>query len=271
MSEVWDRIHTRNALIRFSKRENRFIQTCGFCGASTYDFDSVDEELKREYEEKARQHSHEYEVEPRPLDISQITDYSSLYMKGIEGPKVVAGEKIWPYRWAVSMLPDADRVLEIGCGGGHAVKNMLADDRFGEVKAVEIVEARARHTRVDTGIEVEIADLEDGLWGDIEAYDLVLGMDILEHMLSPEKVMNRAWEVLKPGGRLVAFIPLDARGRSLWYTFTSLFHVWKADFFDIDKKLKHCGFVDMRYVEYEELKTGGGHRAGGICYANKPE
>jgi len=102
---------------------------------------------------------------------------------------------------------DAQRILEIGCGAG-ATSGFLKDqglcDWAGGVEFVpEVAEqARARLDRVWTG-DIERMDLDIPE----ESLDVILCLDVLEHLVDPWAVVRRLDGLLKPGGSIVASIP----------------------------------------------------------------
>jgi 2-polyprenyl-3-methyl-5-hydroxy-6-metoxy-1,4-benzoquinol methylase len=106
------------------------------------------------------------------------------------------------------MLPArADRVLEIGCGSGMTLAHLRATGRAGWTCGVEIVAAAAQEarSRVDKVLQanIETTDL------DVEerSIDVVLALDVLEHLVDPWTVVRKLDRFLRPGGALVASIP----------------------------------------------------------------
>ncbi|HEX5193739.1 MAG TPA: methyltransferase domain-containing protein [Solirubrobacteraceae bacterium] len=94
----------------------------------------------------------------------------------------------------------SDRVLDFGCGGGFLLEQLEAADKLGvEPNPVAREAARQR------GLEVfaSPADVEDG------SVDVVVSNHALEHTLAPLDELRALWRVLRPGGRLVLWLPLD--------------------------------------------------------------
>lgn len=102
-------------------------------------------------------------------------------------------------------IPDNSQVLDIGCSSGN----------FGEVLIHE------KHCKV-TGLDIDKPDIERAKKkltaahvrnveqeeiADLGKFDVVIFADVLEHLLDPTKALQKAKEVLKPGGRIVFSIP----------------------------------------------------------------
>lgn len=92
------------------------------------------------------------------------------------------------------------RVLDIGCGAGF-LTNPLAvagHDVTGVDASTEALDVAARHdstgkVRYATG-DATALTLPDA------AFDVVCAMDLLEHVTEPERVVEEATRVLRPGG-----------------------------------------------------------------------
>lgn len=103
------------------------------------------------------------------------------------------------------------RIIEIGCAGGATGK------RLKEISAVE------KYVGIElSGQAAQLAEqhLDHVIVGDIESmdlasepamagggFDLILALDVLEHMNNPWDVLASITEYLKPGGHVIASIP----------------------------------------------------------------
>jgi 2-polyprenyl-3-methyl-5-hydroxy-6-metoxy-1,4-benzoquinol methylase len=97
----------------------------------------------------------------------------------------------------------AREVLEVGCGRG--VTGKLLQDRLGcrvtgvELNPVVAVEA-ARH--LHKVIQGDVQKLEvDG------RFDLIVALDVVEHLVETEAFLTRVQQLLAPGGRAILSIP----------------------------------------------------------------
>ncbi len=97
----------------------------------------------------------------------------------------------------------ACRVLDLGCSDGY-----LAEQLRGFGHCVTGVDLQARdgvEGRVDHFVA---GDLDQGLPEALEGeFDVVLAADVLEHVRTPERILEEIRSVLAPGGSLVASIP----------------------------------------------------------------
>lgn len=102
-------------------------------------------------------------------------------------------------------LPDDAKVLDIGCGFG-SVSHELVKRGF-DVYGMEINED-AKNELMRKGIKVLEHDISKpfGMIG--EKFNLVLLLDILEHVFDPLSLMNEASSVLTPNGEMIICVPL---------------------------------------------------------------
>lgn len=107
------------------------------------------------------------------------------------------------------LLPQqCGRVLEIGCGSGETLGWLRRDQRASCTVGVEISEAAAQRARVHAD-EVYCLDFErDEIPLENRKFDLVLCLDVLEHMVNPWRVVDRlVSQHLGPGGTLIVSLP----------------------------------------------------------------
>jgi 2-polyprenyl-3-methyl-5-hydroxy-6-metoxy-1,4-benzoquinol methylase len=111
-------------------------------------------------------------------------------------------------REILPLLPrHASRALEVGCGAGHTLsllkKQGLCDWTCGiEISSTAAEQAAQRLDQVIQG-NVEAMDIpvETG------SIDLLLCLDVLEHLVDPWETLRRLTTLLSPNGVLVASIP----------------------------------------------------------------
>ena len=101
------------------------------------------------------------------------------------------------------------RMLDVGCGSGAtggAVREARAVEWAGGVELVEAEAERAGQTcdkvwSVDIQTERIEAEIEPG------SLDLILCLDILEHLVDPWSVVDRLSPLLAPDGRMILSVP----------------------------------------------------------------
>lgn len=104
-----------------------------------------------------------------------------------------------------------ERVLDIGCGAGATVAAIK--DKTKTVTwagGVEIVEDQARRAADGVCDRVWSINIEREIFEkDIAAgsLDLILCLDVLEHLVDPWRAVDRLSALLRPGGRLLVSVP----------------------------------------------------------------
>ena len=159
---------------------------------------------------------------------------------------------------------ESRRVLELGCGSGatlESVKNWLGAPDGLWLAGVEINAMMAEAAR-GVANQVWIGDVEAlDFAAEIQpgSLDLILCLDVLEHLVDPWGMVRKLTPLLKPGGRLIASIPNVRHWKFIW---NLLFH---ADF-----NYRDSGLLDRTHLRFfvkktaAELVTCGGLRLYGV-------
>jgi 2-polyprenyl-6-hydroxyphenyl methylase/3-demethylubiquinone-9 3-methyltransferase len=104
--------------------------------------------------------------------------------------------------WVLRQLPAAQRILDIGCGGGFLTLALAAHGhRCTGLDVDERVFAAAQTRAGQTEIEWVVGRAHSLPFADA-SFDAVCLMDVLEHLNEPGLAVVEAARVLKPGGRI---------------------------------------------------------------------
>jgi 2-polyprenyl-3-methyl-5-hydroxy-6-metoxy-1,4-benzoquinol methylase len=120
---------------------------------------------------------------------------------------------------ALPWLPGkVSRLLDVGCGSGAtaaAVRQVRSVAWAGGIEYVDEVAARAeaafdRVWRGDAAAAPIEAEIPRG------SLDLVLCLDVLEHMSDPWTMVRRLSALIAPGGRLILSVPNIRHWKFIW-------------------------------------------------------
>ncbi len=134
--------------------------------------------------------------------------------------------------------PAGMRVLDAGCGaGGNGA--LMKGAGAAEVVGIELHPTAAQRARAvcDRVLEGDLADLDLEALGPA-SFDLVLAIDVLEHLPAPQEVLQRLVGLLRPGGLLVACIPNVAH---VWVFANLLAQTWPQ---------KDSGIFDRTHLRF---------------------
>ena len=157
------------------------------------------------------------------------------------------------------LLPKRARhVLEVGCGQGSTLAWLKSAGIAARTTGIELdpVAAAAARTHADRLIEGDAESAIDAL--PVGGFDLVLCLDVLEHLVDPWRAMQRLARVLEPGGRAIVSVP-NVRHYSV-----SLPLVWSGRW-----QYEEAGILDRTHLRFfsragaTALLTGAGLEPAG--------
>lgn len=97
-------------------------------------------------------------------------------------------------------------VLEVGCGVGTFTRKLAADARVKRLLAIDISPAavdKCRQAVRNPNVELRVADVRDiG-----EQWDLVICMNVLEHIEDDRGALAHLWSLVAGGGTLFLLVP----------------------------------------------------------------
>lgn len=133
---------------------------------------------------------------------SEIVDTSAHDLPGLKASFVVR------------RVADGSVVLDVGCGGGKMLRTIGEHHRRLTLLGCDVVVP----TDVNGAFAFTPLDGSTGLlpYGDASV-DVVLLVDVLEHVDRPETVLGEIARILRPDGRMLAFVPIEGEPVS-WYS-----------------------------------------------------
>ncbi len=114
---------------------------------------------------------------------------------------------------AASVLKNGERILDVGCGDGsfsHHVKN-----KFNEIYGAEIAK-EAAFIAQKRNVSASVMDLNSSLSYKDNTFDAVTCLDVVEHLLDPDSLIDEIYRVLRPDGQLVLTTPNIRNFRNLY-------------------------------------------------------
>lgn len=147
------------------------------------------------------------------------------------------------------------RLLDLGCGAGATVAAVKAARDVRWAGGIELMPEQAKAAervceRVWSG-DINQLPIEDEIAAG--SLDLVLCLDVLEHLTDPWSVVARLSALIAPGGRLIVSVPNVRNYRFIWRLLT------RGDF-----RYRDFGLLDRTHLRFftrataVELATGGG-------------
>jgi SAM-dependent methyltransferase len=97
----------------------------------------------------------------------------------------------------------AAQILDVGCGTGA---NLLMLSEFGEAEGVDISPQAITFCQARGLSNVRLGAAE-ALPYDDDQFDLVTALDVVEHLDDDVGALREMWRVIRPGGRLLLFVP----------------------------------------------------------------
>ncbi|MBI2712655.1 MAG: methyltransferase domain-containing protein [Bdellovibrio sp.] len=159
-----------------------------------------------------------------------------------------------PHRkeYLLSRIGKGKRVLDVGCLGGRISK--VIQDQNNEVWGVE-VNANAAAVAEKRGIQVKVANVEDGLPFENSSFDVVNAGEVVEHLYDTKFFFQESHRVLKEGGILIFTTPnlnsIENRIRILLGGYPSMIGAYPEDHFG-----DHVRIFNLEKIEELCFQTG---------------
>lgn len=111
-------------------------------------------------------------------------------------------------RWIDPLMVPGRKALDVGCGDGARYGARVRASGV-EIHGVDISEV-AVGAACERGIDARIASLSDPLPYANASFDVVICLEVLEHLVNPELVVRQIARVLEPGGFALLSVPNSA-------------------------------------------------------------
>lgn len=109
------------------------------------------------------------------------------------------------YNFIKNNINSKGSILEIGCGNARILYRAREDGW--EVQGLELSEYLAEKVTKKLNIAVQVADFLELNPDPKDIYDLIILRHVLEHLTEPLIAMDKIWNFLKPGGKVLMEFP----------------------------------------------------------------
>lgn len=137
-----------------------------------------------------------------------------------------------------------ERCLDIGCGAGIVGSTLVRDGVAASSDGIELNQAAATAAKkvLSQVYTTDLSHSTDGI--PLGVYDLVLCLDVLEHMVDPWAALRRVRSLMKPGDTLVISLP-NVRN----------FRVTIPLFLKGEWRYESSGLLDVTHLRFFTRKT----------------
>ena len=143
------------------------------------------------------------------------------------------------FKEVAKLIPPNSKVLDIGCNEGKIRKYLIKPDYFGadlDKKFTEKIKTE--------GFNAQSADLnKEEIPFKKERFDSILLLDIVEHVVDPQRLILSAKKMLNPKGKMIITLPND-------------YHLINKIRFLFNKPLTEDVFCPYGHLHYFPIKLG---------------
>ena len=125
----------------------------------------------------------------------------------------------WEYDKAISLIGEGKRVLEIGSGAGFFMQKLKAG-RHAQLIGLELNTQQVELAKTN-GLNVVNEYIEDFSAKNPASFDVVVALQVLEHVPEVGSFVSASLAALKPGGQLIYCVPYNnpyLYRHDLWHT-----------------------------------------------------
>jgi len=159
--------------------------------------------------------------------------------------------------FVVGRVANGSVVLDVGCGGGKMLAT-ISEHRHGlRLLGCDVKES----VRINEGFTFTALDRSTGLLPYNDAsVDTALLIDVLEHVDRPETTLSEIARILRPNGRMLAFVPIEGEPISWFSAFRAVLgkdlyvrtkgHINSFTHDEVERLLAVSFVVDERHYLY---------------------
>jgi SAM-dependent methyltransferase len=137
-------------------------------------------------------------------------------------------------------FPDAESVMEVGCGNGFVLTAIAALKPWRRLVASELHPAGLATARARLAGRAEFVQMDARLIPAAETFDVIGAFDVIEHIEQDAAVLGSMHRALRDGGGILLSVP---QHRWLWSaTDEAACHVRRYDRGELEAKVRAAGF-----------------------------
>lgn len=146
-------------------------------------------------------------------------------------------------------------LLDLGCSTGSFLTSIKGGGW--KLYGIEMSERAAKRAQDNSEARVFVGDVLDAPFAPA-SFDAITCFHVLEHMYRPDKVLQKVWEWLKPGGVFVVYIPnIDSAGarifKSYWYGLELPRHLYHFSPASLCRMTRDAGFKELSITTHRAL------------------
>ena len=173
---------------------------------------------------------------------------ASRYADASEANQIANSEKTLSIEILPLMPSDKEvSILELACGHGTLL-GLLQKHGYTNITGVDISEDQVEKSK-QLGVNyVECGDVQSFLSESREKYDVILGVDIIEHFTKSEllRLLETIKERLNPGGKVVFRTPNCDAPLSTTFCYGDFTHEICLNYFSAEQVMLTMGFTSIR-------------------------
>jgi len=149
-------------------------------------------------------------------------------------------------------------IVDVACGGGRLL-HLFRTEGYHRICGVDISPDQITHARQVTE-QVILGDVTEFLEKQQGAFQLIIGLDIIEHFHKPEVLcfLDRCHRALKPGGRLVLQTPNAESPWGSTHRYNDFTHEVCFNPNALSRLMRLAGFADLEVREAGPVPIGSG-------------